>query len=129
MTGSSKSDWTAAFLQALAEGATITTAAKAAGVGRASAYDRRKWDKEFAAAWDSAVEEATDELEAIAWKRAAEYSDQLLIFMLRAARPEKFKEKTQVETVTFDPDSARDALRQKLERLFAGDAAEAQKKC
>ena len=63
MTGSSKSDWTGAFLEALAEGATVTTAAKAAGVGRATAYDRRKLDKEFASAWDDAVEQATDELE------------------------------------------------------------------
>jgi transposase-like protein len=44
----------AAFLTSLAEGASVTAAARIAGIGRASLYDWRWSDANFADAWDSA---------------------------------------------------------------------------
>ncbi len=48
----------AAFIGAIEEGATIARAAKAAGCSRQTAYDRRKADEGFRAAWDEAVEKS-----------------------------------------------------------------------
>jgi hypothetical protein len=52
----------------------------------------RDRDPEFAAAWDEAVEDATDLLEEIAWNRAQKQSDLLLIFLMKANRPTKYRE-------------------------------------
>jgi hypothetical protein len=103
------------FLKELANRANVSDAARAAGVGRRTAYDWRAADEAFAAAWDEAVEHAVDELEREAWRRAAEgfdepvyqkgelvgtvrrYSDHLMSVLLKAHRPEKFRERTQTE--------------------------------
>jgi hypothetical protein len=49
-------DWPRLFLAALREGSSIAMAARLAGVGRRTAYDRRERDERFAAAWDTALE-------------------------------------------------------------------------
>lgn len=77
------------FLQELAGGWSVSKAAKAAGIGRASAYRYRADDPEFAAAWDAALEQGVDFLEDMAAQRA-EVSDTLLIFKLKGARPDKY---------------------------------------
>jgi hypothetical protein len=59
-----------AFLRALADTGIVTVAAGVAGVTRARAYQVRKADPAFAAAWDDAEEKAADALEAEAWRRA-----------------------------------------------------------
>lgn len=82
----------------------ISAGARAAGVSRAQAYHHRKTDKDFTAAWDSAVEEALDDLEGALRRRAFDgvekavyyggkqcganvsYSDNLGMFLLRARR-------------------------------------------
>lgn len=46
----------------------------------------------FAAEWDEAVDEGTDVLEDVAFRRAVDGSDRLLIFLLKARRPEKFRD-------------------------------------
>jgi len=97
-----------AFLAPLRETGNISAAARSARITRASAYQRRKEDGEFSDAWDDAIEEAVDALEEEARYRAligrerkvyykgAEvdtirmYSDQLLILLLKAHRPEKY---------------------------------------
>ncbi len=79
-------------------------------MSRRSAYDWRKEDQEFANEWDAAEALGTDLLEDEARRRAAQgvdepvfwkgevkgfvrkYSDVLLIFMLKARRPEKYRE-------------------------------------
>jgi transposase-like protein len=81
-----REDWADKFLAAL-RSATVSDAARAAGVGRSTVYDRRERDSEFASAWDNVVEESVEELELEARKRAMEGSDQLLMFLLRARRP------------------------------------------
>jgi hypothetical protein len=51
------------FLDALASGVTVSAAASAAGIGRQTAYDLRRADKQFADAWEGALEAGTHVLE------------------------------------------------------------------
>lgn len=103
------------FLAALAQGASISGAANSSGFPRSTAYDLRNEDEDFAKAWDEAVEAGTDALEDEAVRRAKdgvskpvfykgmacgeiqEYSDSLLMFTLRARRPEKYRENVKLE--------------------------------
>jgi hypothetical protein len=110
------------FLETLAETGNVTAAAAAAGISRGGAYDHRQIDDAFAAAWREAEEIAADRLESEAWRRAVDgvsepvismgklvrddngepvtiqrYSDNLLLSLLRAHRPEKFRDRTSHE--------------------------------
>jgi hypothetical protein len=85
------------FLAALAEGCSITAACDRAVIVRSTAYDWRKADAKFAAAWDVAIEAGTDTLEDSALKRAKESSDTFLIFLLKARRPDKYKDRVSTE--------------------------------
>jgi hypothetical protein len=102
--------WEDVFLEAIRQACNVTSACRLAGIGRRTAYNHREQDETFAARWDEAIEEGCDELEAEARRRAKdgvekpvfwrgqrvatvqEYSDTLLIFLLKAYRPEKFRE-------------------------------------
>jgi len=123
-----------AFLTELAETCNVTASAAAAGMSRNAAYEWRKDDPEFAAAWGDAVERATDALEAEARRRAVDgvpepvfyegevcghkqrYSDRMLEILLKGHRPERFVETRKheitgaeggpIETVTIDASSA-----------------------
>ncbi len=97
--GTAVRDWKPAFLKALSDTANVRSSCQAAGIDRSTAYDHRASDPEFKAAWETALEDACDVLEAIARKRAADVSDTLLIFLLKAHRPEKYRENIRVETV------------------------------
>jgi hypothetical protein len=97
----------------------VGKAAKTAGVGRVTVYAWRNADPDFAAAWDSAVEQSTDLLEHEARRRAftgtlkpvfqggkrvgevREFSDTLLIFLLKGRRPKTYRDST-VVTVAGD---------------------------
>jgi hypothetical protein len=58
---------------------------------------RDKWST-FADDWDEAIDDACDMLEAEAWRRAIEKnSDRLLMFLLKAHRPNKYKDRSAVE--------------------------------
>lgn len=85
------------FIAALRSTGTVRAACEAAGITRRAAYVARARNPRFSAEWDSAIEEACDELEAIARQRAKETSDTLLIFLLKAHRPEKYRETNRVE--------------------------------
>lgn len=94
------------FLKTLAATGNVSLAAQAAGMSRQSLYRLRRLDRAFAEAWADALDEAVDALEAEARRRAVEgtmrpvfyrgqvvgemrhYSDAMLMFMLRAHRPE-----------------------------------------
>jgi hypothetical protein len=98
------------FLDALRQCGNVTAACRAAQLDQSNAYKVRAADPEFAAAWADALEEAADVLEAEAWRRAVrgverpvfqggeqvgavrEYSDTLLIFLLKGAKPEKYRD-------------------------------------
>jgi hypothetical protein len=103
------------FLEALATGASITAAARAAGVDRRTPYKWRDGHAAFDEAWVSHLEAGTDALEDEARRRAhdgvkrpiyhagkrvgfvTEHSDQLMMFILRARRPEKYRERQTIE--------------------------------
>ncbi len=100
------------FLTALESCGNIAEAARSAGVHRATVYQRRKADSDFALAWDNALEVACDHLELEARRRALHgvsepkfyqgavcghvqrYSDGLMTFLLEAHRPDKFRAKS-----------------------------------
>jgi hypothetical protein len=75
--------------------ANVRAACDAAGVSRPVVYAHRARSQEFAAAWDVALEDACDRLEMIALERARSVSDTLLIFLLKAHRPAKYRERWQ----------------------------------
>lgn len=130
-----KGDWKNVFLAELAICGIVGSACKKAKIGRTTAYKTRDEDEDFAAAWDAALDTAVDAMEAEAWRRGTkgvlkpvyqsgkevghvrEYSDTLLIFMLKGARPEKYRDRQQIDVNAslykvyqaadgFDPDAA-----------------------
>lgn len=85
-------EWRPAFLAALRGSGNVRAACQAAGVSREVAYRHRDASLPFRAAWEEALADAIDGLEAVARKRALETSDTLLIFLLKAHRPELYRE-------------------------------------
>jgi len=100
-----------AFLAAVAETGNITSAAKLSGLDRTNHYRWIQEDSTYAMAYKDALEQAAENLEREARRRAIygvskpvfykgeecgtvqEYSDTLLIFLLKGAIPEKYKER------------------------------------
>lgn len=98
------------FLEQLRKEPNITVAAHAAGYSREYVYDLRQNDEVFAEAWKEALEESVDLAESEMHRRAfkgtikpvyqggakvgaiREYSDTLAIFLMKAHRPEKYRE-------------------------------------
>lgn len=109
------------------------------GIGRSTAYDRYARDEGFAARWRAAMDDAADVLEAEALRRATrgvdepvfykgervgtvrKYSDTLLIFLLKGARPEKFRDRYEVRHLT---ESDLDAEIARLEHELADRGGE-----
>jgi hypothetical protein len=60
----------AKFLDVLAQGLSVTSAAEAIVASRERLYELRRADQDLAAAWDAAIEAGTDKLEAKARARA-----------------------------------------------------------
>lgn len=89
--------WRAPFLEALGNSANVRAACQRVGIGRPTAYLWRNKDPEFRAQWETAIEDACDILEAEAWKRARGTSDLLLIFLLKAHRPDKYRERIDIK--------------------------------
>lgn len=106
------------FLRAFSYNANLTAAAKAAGIARQTPYKWRDEDPEFAAAMEEAEQESIDRLEAHAFRLAyegvqrvrhsagkvvrnddgtpyieTEYSEGMLALLLKARRPERYKER------------------------------------
>jgi len=103
-------DWGPAFLEAMAEDPNVSRAAAIARVNRQYAYEVREKNEALAKAWDCAVAHSVDTLETEARRRAyrgttrpimyqgvkvghiREFSDVLMMFLLRAHRPSKYRE-------------------------------------
>jgi hypothetical protein len=84
--------WHARFLELLATSCNVTLSARGAGVERMTAYRHYELFPDFARAWDDAKDAAVEVLEAEAWQRARKQSDTLMIFLLKAHKPEKYRE-------------------------------------
>jgi hypothetical protein len=85
------------FLRVFAECGNVLAACRAAGIGRRTYYRWRATDPEFDAACRHAADDALDSLEEAGWQRARETSDTLLIFFLKAGRPEKYRDRATLE--------------------------------
>jgi hypothetical protein len=108
-------NWPSVFLSVLASTANVTEASLRAGVDRSTPYARRQDDQEFAAAWKQAIAMGVDALELEARRRAMhgverpvfhqgvvcgrirEFSDTLMIFLLKSHRPGKFRDNVRHE--------------------------------
>lgn len=105
----------AVFLDELRETCNVTLAARAAGMSLSTCYKHRRDDVLFAERWDEAINEAVDMLEHEAHRRAfkgtqepvfyqgvecgyvTKYSDGLATFLLKAHRPDKYRERSEVK--------------------------------
>lgn len=108
-----------AFLAELGQRGNVSAAAVAGKLSRVWFYEERHRDANFAAAWDTALDTAIDAMELEARRRAVEgvekpivgrvdkdrdgvittvreYSDSLMALLLKAHRPEKYRERTDV---------------------------------
>lgn len=112
--------WKKAFLACLSQTGNVTQSAATAKIDRLAVYRARTNYPDFALDWDDALQKAMDVLEQEARRRAydgllkkkfngkgeplvdtetgqqyaeREYSDTLLIFLLKGGRPEKYKDK------------------------------------
>ena len=128
------------FLEALSQHGIVTEAAAYAGVARSSVYRCRNLDQNFASSWSDAKEAATDRLAKAALDRALDgieevkyfkgepigsvrrYSDQLLMFLLRAYRPAIFNPKQMTaEKGPHDDNQTRQSLVKKMAKLSQED--------
>lgn len=141
-SGGGANGWTkrrrTAFLDRLRASANVSAAARAAGLSRSSAYALRGRDPDFRAAWDEALEEALDDLEAELRRRAIEgvdkpvfyggkecgsvksYSDTLGMFLLKSRRGEVFAEtggRPPTLEVERELSEAKEQLARKLEQM------------
>ena len=108
-----------AMLAALSQTGNVSAAARAAGIGRRTHYCWLDDDPRYVLAVEQAMEEAADVLEAVARKRAVHGSDLLLIFLLKAIRPEKFRERHHMEHAgDIKLQASVNAMRQGLIRLI-----------
>ena len=163
-------DWGPLFLTVLARTANIKAACLAAGKARSTVYERRDSEPAFASAMADALEDATEDLELEARRRAHEglrrvkfhagepimvptygpdgqplmsedgepvlvpyveheYSDTLMMFLLKAHRPERYRERVEVKNTgtvahqhSFDLTKLTDAQLDQLERLATAAA-------
>jgi hypothetical protein len=115
-----KEGWKAVFLAEFAATGNVSAAARKAGIARPYAYEARNNDAIFAAAWEDAREIAADAAELELRRRAIEgtlrpvffrgeecgqireYSDVLLMFMLKGLRPHVYRDNAHV-THAGDP--------------------------
>lgn len=91
-----------AVLDQLRQGWSIQRACDAAGISRQAYYNWRDADQGFAQEADAARESGVDHLEDVARERALADSDTLLIFMLKANRPTKYRDTQRLEHTGID---------------------------
>ena len=107
--------WRPQFIEAFRNTGNARAACEAANISYDTAFGARQRSAEFRQQWEVARDEACDVMEAEAWRRAVlgtekpvyhqgevvgavkEYSDVLLIFLLKANRPQKYRERVSVD--------------------------------
>ena len=101
------------FLTKLSDLVSVSATAKSIGIGRQTVYDWLNNDPKFKIKYEAVIEQASQKLEDEAVRRAfegiskpvyqggkkvgtiKEYSDTLLIVLLKARLPEKYKDRTE----------------------------------
>ena len=91
------------FLETLTDLPIVGKACRRAGITRRQAFKWRAEDPDFRREWDAAVDIGVTALEDEAILRAKNGSDRLLMFVLRAARPEKYRENIKIEETLGNP--------------------------
>ena len=107
--------WRQTFLDTLRLSANVYLSCRTAGVTRGIAYIMRDKYPDFRQEWETAIDDAVDTLEAVALKRAKASSDLLLIFLLKAHRPEKYREVYKVEHTIIQAEIKKVAQEQGLQ--------------
>jgi hypothetical protein len=92
------------FLRLLADGSSVGDACASVDISRNAAYRWRNADPEFRAAWDQAVDHATEIIESVLYNRARDGNLLACIFWLKSHRPAVYNRK-QVVQVAGDPDN------------------------
>jgi AcrR family transcriptional regulator len=98
------------FLETLRDTGSVARAARKSGLNRSTWYRHRRKSERFAAVWAEALDEGIEKLEEEALRRAItgtsqpvffrgerigdvrRYSDALLMFLLRAHRPQRYRD-------------------------------------
>lgn len=135
-------NWRPTFLTAFRETGLVTEACKLANIARATVYAERQRNEQFAVAWSEIELETTEAMEREAYRRGVEgverpmvsagklvttvqeYSDTLLIFLLKARKPATYRDNVHVqhsgtvrsETVEVPDDAER---RREVARILA----------
>lgn len=92
-------------------GGNVSKACRLLNISRQRVFEWRETDKAFDLAWSEALEAGTENLEEIAYRRACTTSDTLAIFLLKARRPNVYRENIKVESeVTVDVDRLAESL-------------------
>ena len=117
ITSTKEKHWRMKFLDGLRMHGMVTQAAMEAGIHRNTAYFERQHDPAFAQEWADALDRGVDMLEDTAKKRAYEGSDVLLIFLLKAHRPQKYRDTLRTVTLNLNPDDLQNLSDDDLERL------------
>lgn len=131
-----KAKWEKAFLTYLSATGNVSNAALRSGIERSTAYRLYESAPDFAEAWDVALEVACDALELEARRRAflgtektvfykgqdcgrvREYSDTLMITLLKAHRPGKFRERTESVNVNLTAEELKNLPDEQLDQLI-----------
>ena len=106
-----------AFLSALAEGGNVRDACRRLGINRQSLYPWKANDPAFASDWDRALVLGAEALEDEARRRAKNGSDILLMFLLRALKPEKFRDRIVVKSSNYSASNLELPMSKILARL------------
>lgn len=117
LTPKKADEWRPIFLKVLRNSGNVRAACAAAHITRQAAYKARDASKEFAADWADALDDAIDGLEAVAIDRARRSSDTLLIFLLKAHRPERYRETIRTVTLNMTPDDLQNLSDHDLDNL------------
>jgi hypothetical protein len=90
-------DWRPAFLKGFQKSGTVTGGCAHAAIHRTTAYRERQCNEKFALAWADLELEVTDKLEATALLMALRGDVRLIEFLLKARKPDVYREHHQVE--------------------------------
>src|SRR6266550_2019859 len=85
--------WQASFLKALRAAPNVAHACRVAHVDRVTAYRHREENEVFARKWEEALSASVDRCEEKAFDMAWKGDSQLLQFILKAHRPETYRER------------------------------------